>query len=546
MIHFRMTRRTAVSAVLAMACCCAAVRMGQGRLMASPVQLNAPGTTLGPGRSFAVSHDNRLVSFALGDAPYTQAHAVPIAGGESYQVSSPLPDGEWIFDVYFSADDSHILYRTRGSGSASNDLQHLFSVPAAGGTALELAASPLSYWFEISPQGNHVVGSSPDRDEFFSVPWDGGPAVHVPGYAYGFTPDGQQILYFHGALYAPGELFRIDPNGQNAVHVASLPAFSLSVVPTADSRFAVFNDSTGLRSVPIQGGPVETLSLPNQGILGFVLTADSRHAVFVAGTHSLRQYDVYSAPVTGGSPIRLNEPLPTGRYPHHYITSPDSANVVYSITQAIAPCAFGVIEVSELYRVPVQGGIPIRLSESIDSSFDNPRTIRDPQFTSDGSRAVWLDGYLGCEGPQNLRLLSAPIDGGQAVELSFSLDSGAYGVRGFQLSPDGQWAVFVQHASPSDNFTALYAVPVYGGAPIRLSSHTPPGGSVDPNSITFSSDSRYLVYTQFDRIDLPGGAWSLALNLYSVPMPLVPEPGGEWMVLLLAMAGHMYRRGARS
>jgi Tol biopolymer transport system component len=295
-----------------------------------------------------------------------------------------------------------------------------------------------------------------------------------------------------------------------------------------------------LQTVHIDGGPAITLSQPGQDVSypQVLVTPDGEQVVFRARQSAQPDaFDLFSVPLLGGPTTLLNDPIPADRSLGYFVSSPDSRRVVYSVNKAVSQCDFGhSIITSELYSVPIEGGPNALLSETINGSLQEPRLIGIPQVTADGTRVVYLDGFLPCKGGGRFNLLSVPIDGGAPERLSFSLDDGASGVRWFSLSPDGQWALFVQSHNSAEPVAALYAVPVAGGPPIQLSAHTPLGGFVLPYAIDLSADGQYLVYAQEDIIWRQGYSYQYETNLYSVRIPTVPEPSALTIVLGLVMA----------
>jgi hypothetical protein len=295
-----------------------------------------------------------------------------------------------------------------------------------------------------------------------------------------------------------------------------------------------------LQTVHIDGGAAITLSQPDQDLSypQVLITPDGKQVVFKARqTAQPYVFDVFSVPLLGGHTTQLNDPIPADRSLGYFVSSPDSWKVVYSVNKAVSQCDFGhSIITSELYSVPIEGDPNALLSETINGSLQEPRMIGIPQVTADGTRVVYLDGFQPCKGGGRFNLLSVPIDGGTPERLSFSLDNGAGGVGWFSLTPDGHWALFVQSVNSAEPVTALYAVPVAGGPPIQLSVHPPLGGSVLPYAIDLSADGQYLVYAQQDIIWRQGYSYQYETNLYSVRIPVVPEPSALTIVLGFVMA----------
>jgi Tol biopolymer transport system component len=60
-------------------------------------------------------------------------------------------------------------------------------------------------------------------------------------------------------------------------------------------------------------------------------------------------------PLTGGTPVKLNDPLALGGHVGDFQISPDNSWVVYNADQ-------DTDEVFELYSVPLTGGSPVKLN----------------------------------------------------------------------------------------------------------------------------------------------------------------------------------------
>lgn len=92
-------------------------------------------------------------------------------------------------------------------------------------------------------------------------------------------------------------------------------------------------------------------------------------------------------------------------------------------------------------------------------------------------------------------------------------------VSGWELSPDGQFAVYL-HDAELDGARELWSVRVAGGAPVRLSNPLPGGVSVEPE-FEISPDSQRVVY----RVAQETAA---QIELYSVS---IAGPEGAWIKL---------------
>ena len=92
-------------------------------------------------------------------------------------------------------------------------------------------------------------------------------------------------------------------------------------------------------------------------------------------------------------------------------------------------------------------------------------------------------------------------------------------VGGWEVSPDGQFAVYI-HDAELDDARELWSVRVTGGVPVRLSNPLPGGVSVD-SPFEISADSQRVVYRVAQET-------AGQVELYSVP---IAGPEGAWIKL---------------
>ena len=87
---------------------------------------------------------------------------------------------------------------------------------------------------------------------------------------------------------------------------------------------------------------------PFGDVNSFQISPDGRYAVYLADQDTDGVNELYSVLLGGGSPVRLNPILPSGRNVTSFQISPDSSRVVYQANQETAT-------VFELYSVPLGG-----------------------------------------------------------------------------------------------------------------------------------------------------------------------------------------------
>src|SRR5262245_3459116 len=234
--------------------------------------------------------------FERGDAP-TVVYCARVDGSEPPVRLSSSDTGE-LYDAQFSVDGRLVVFTAAEAGS---DLYQTYSVPADGSappTRLNPRLAPsgrailLRYGAGISPDGSRVLLEADlDGDGAFdllSVPIAGGPAIQLnpPLVAGGsvrkahFSPDGTRVVY-------------LADQEQDEV-------FELFSVPSAGGAAPV-----KLNQALVPGGDVST---PYNA--DFLFTPDGARVVYLADAVFDDRFELWSAPIAGGAPIRLSAKLP--------------------------------------------------------------------------------------------------------------------------------------------------------------------------------------------------------------------------------------------
>ncbi len=148
------------------------------------------GGDVGFGGNFFVSPDSQRVIY-LADQDTNdvfELYGVAISGGAVVKLNPPLVAGgevSWVWSPQISADSSRVVYL---ADQDTNDLEELFSVPIAGGTAVKLngtLAGGSLFDFAIAADSSRVVyrarQDSATRNELYSVPLAGGTVTKLNG-----------------------------------------------------------------------------------------------------------------------------------------------------------------------------------------------------------------------------------------------------------------------------------------------------------------------------------------------------------------------------
>lgn len=220
--------------------------------------------------------------------------------------------------------------------------------------------------------------------------------------------------------------------------------------------------------------------VPPESVISYRITPDGAFAVFNGDQGEGPQLHV--VPVDGSTaPRPLGSALVNGQLKGYRI-SPDGASVVFGKRMADSS--------QRLYRVPVTGGTPIRLTagEGVVGISD-----LEPAFQIDASSQHVV--YRGHDG---LGLYSVLLDGSAApVRLDAAGPAGPVEAD-FALTPDGARVLF--RAEISTPFAIdLHSVPVDGSSPARRLNLTRPG--CDVSEFVVAHDSLGVAYAADQETD---------------------------------------------
>jgi hypothetical protein len=218
-----------------------------------------------------------------------------------------------------------------------------------------------------------------------------------------------------------------------------------------------------------------------------LLTPDDRYLIFVADLETADVFYIYRVPIEGGQPVRLSDVIQPGALFSTIQLTPDGSRVVYMARY-------------ELFSVPVAGGPVVKLNRQlpVGGSIDSFR------INANGDTVV----YVGSQDTKYVsELYSVPVTGGTPVKLNAPLVAFGDVDRLFAISPNDQYVVYwADHAV--DDRPELYCVPIHGGAVQQLNIDLGVGGRVasfhiDPafNAVIYTarlnSTAPYELYSAF-------------------------------------------------
>jgi Tol biopolymer transport system component len=243
-------------------------------------------------------------------------------------------------------------------------------------------------------------------------------------------------------------------------------------------------------------------AMPNFGdVSDFKISPDGQYVVYRADQDTDGVIELYSVPLAGGTPVKLNGILPTGSsVQNDYQISPDSSRVIYRAPQD----TFGVYE---LYSVPIagptSGGVKLNVALVVDGD-----VLENFQISPNSKQVVYRADQQ-TEGV--FELYSVPLTGPAINGVKINNVLVTYGdVWAFQISPDSSSVVYRADQDTND-VDELYSVPLTGpaGAGVKLNGALVTGG--DMLNFQISPDSSRVVYVADQQTDEVG-------ELYSVPL----------------------------
>jgi len=433
--------------------------------------------------NFAITKDGKRVLYDTVNFPTNsaeqclclQVYSTPIAGGETVHFNQMLPANlEITFSQLIHQNDFVILLTQRRE---SPRLSAIYKAPAQGGEAMLLLDLPKDaiqiYNASISQDDTWLIYTLRTHDEKIQL--------------YSLSTNSEQPIHLNSPLVTGGSV--------EAIY--GIPGTDFQV--SSDSRHIVYRayqETDGvyeLFSVPIGGGQAVKLNAPlvkDGDVETFAISPNGAQVVYRADQDIDSMYELYSVSITGGTPRKLNPPLVPGgnvldtiaplgpelgyaRGTDHFSITPDSQSVVYIADQTVD-------EHFALYSVPIVGGSAVRLSPEADT---NRYRYSFYQVSPDGQ---WVTFVL------NGKLYKGPISGASAaseVSMTTSLDPHQI------VSPNGQWALYNEYQTDQTGgqyASAIYAVPLDGSTPIKLSKTMTSGGGI--GQVLITPDSNGVIY----------------------------------------------------
>ncbi|MGQ0600637.1 MAG: hypothetical protein ACT4QE_02960 [Anaerolineales bacterium] len=276
--------------------------------------------------------------------------------------------------------------------------------------------------------------------------------------------------------------------------------------------------SDEIYSVPIAGGTPVRLNVtpePGRQVGLYAISPDSQWVVYIvpqqSGQGLATPAELFRVPIGGGPSVKLSGPLAAGGFVWSFIISPNSARVIYRAYQ-------GANDVYELYSVPLDASAPpVKLNPTPTTNGDVSTFYR---VTSDSSRVV----YVADQDTNDVdELYSVPVTGGSAIKLNTPLvmdgDVGFQaGGEFFTLSPDGARVVYYADQETDGRMELFSASVSTAASSVKLNVELT-SGHVSPGAVRLSPDGSRVLYATS----------VVSFTLYSVP---VSGPASASVVLI--------------
>lgn len=197
-------------------------------------------------------------------------------------------------------------------------------------------------------------------------------------------------------------------------------------------------------------------------ILDAQITPDGRLILYIADQNIEGVFELFSVPVCGGKPKRLNPELSTGGNVTQFQISPDGRQVVYLSDQ-------NVDNMFELFIVSIDGGTAVKLNPSL---CEGGSVISDFQINASGTQVV----YRADQNSRNVfELFSTPTKGGPAVQLNHPLADREI-ILDFTVSSTNDQVLY--RALPINGRQSLYSVAITGDVSEQINPDLSSGEAV--------------------------------------------------------------------
>ena len=190
------------------------------------------------------------------------------------------------------------------------------------------------------------------------------------------------------------------------------------------------------------------------GSVPYKISPDSRTVIFVVDKDTDDVYELYSVPITGTTPIKLNPPLVANGDVNlsRFFFTTDSQSVIYLADQEVDNRV-------DMYRVPVGGGASVKLNPPLVAGGN----VTDFKIDPDSGRVIYVADQ---ETNEVFELWSVLGAGGGLVKLNGAFVSGG-NISTYAIDRLSDRVVYSADQETNGKYE-LYSVPVAGGAVTKL------------------------------------------------------------------------------
>lgn len=247
---------------------------------------------------------------------------------------------------------------------------------------------------------------------------------------------------------------------------------------TKDGKSLLFNQDGSIFSIPVGGGTPIKLNTGsatrnnNDHVISFdgKMLGISSHRAGFPGNGST----IYYLPITGGEPKLVTDSTPS--YLHGW--SPNGKEVIYTAQRISKSPAYNI------YKKPIDGGTEVQLT------FNNKGLADGPEYAPDGKWIYFNDDRTG-----TMQIWRMKPDGTNQEQITFD----EYNNWFPHISPDGKWMTILSYpttvASSDHPFykrVMLRLMPANGGAPRVIAYFF--GGQGTINTPSWSPDSKRVAF----------------------------------------------------
>ncbi len=352
-------------------------------------------------QEIAVSPDGKQVGFVVHGEIFVQ----PVSGGDESIRLTNTPQREE--DISWSPDSKLLAFSSDRSGAPD-----LYTVDVKTKETKQLTKTPESEYSPVySPDGNdlaYLIGFN--GTELRLMPANGGgPRTlardpNISGVTW--SPDSKWLAYARTKAHSAGvisEVFVMNPADSKAVNVTRYPMVNSAPEWAGDGKsLFLSSDRSGTRNIwriPLVDEPEKD---PKEDAPAAPLAAKAGEKKPVEVKIDFEDIHKRARQVTRGETDVFG-----------YAVAPDGKSVILSMSNLGRP---------DLWRVPVEGGIPARLTQTGESS-------SQLQFTSDGAKLYYLStgGVIKSLAPS----AAAPTPAVTAINATMSIDARATSLQMF-------------------------------------------------------------------------------------------------------------------